>query len=452
MSEDIHNFRERLEKTAETILNSEDFKPEDSKDLKNFYHYLIANNRNAGRIIKYLYHLKTMAKMFGKPFKTMAKDDIVELMSKITVGKRKDGIDWSENTKRDFRVVFKRYYQYLKGYSGSEYPPETKWIQTWLKNKVTKKPEDILTQEDIFKLADATDNSRDKAFILTIGESGLRIGEFLPLKIKNLEFNKDDNSCDIRIISEKSLKPRTVPVFTSVSALKNWLDKHPHRNDPDAYIWIDPDPKRTGKSHLAYGYMLRVLKQLAGNVGITKRVNNHAFRHASATEDGKYLNEVMLRQKYGWSRTSDMATFYIHVSSKDLREKMENINKQKANNGNGSPILKEYLQNKETIKMNKLDNVIVKLLKTIAETNPEIKEKFKQIVKDEDALDIFGDCMNSENTLRRQSHPELYILLVLGVKPDVLIKKGYSQNTVYAYNRKVKEVREKLNELLNKQI
>ena len=49
---------------------------------------------------------------------------------------------------------------------------------------------------------------------------------------------------------------------------------------------------------------------------------------------------------------------------------------------------------------------------------------------------------------KRQSHPELYILLALGVKPDILIKKGYSKVTVYSYNRKVKDVRERLNELL----
>lgn len=51
--------------------------------------------------------------------------------------------------------------------------------------------------------------------------------------------------------------------------------------------------------------------------------------------------------------------------------------------------------------------------------------------------------------MKRQSHPEIYILLTLGVKPDVLIKKGYSEATVYAYNRKVKDVKERLNELLS---
>lgn len=61
---------------------------------------------------------------------------------------------------------------------------------------------------------------------------------------------------------------------------------------------------------------------------------------------------------------------------------------------------------------------------------------------------IFSRVMTMNNQHKRQSHPELYILLALGVKPDVLIKKGYSKVTVYSYNRKVKDVKSRLNELL----
>ena len=52
-----------------------------------------------------------------------------------------------------------------------------------------------------------------------------------------------------------------------------------------------------------------------------------------------------------------------------------------------------------------------------------------------------------KETTKRQSHPEIYILLTLGIKPEVLIKKGYSKATIYAYNRKVKDIKAQLNEL-----
>ena len=56
--------------------------------------------------------------------------------------------------------------------------------------------------------------------------------------------------------------------------------------------------------------------------------------------------------------------------------------------------------------------------------------------------------MDQYENQKRQSRPEIYILLTMGVRPDVLIKRGYSEATVYAYNRKVKDVKDRLNELL----
>ena len=55
----------------------------------------------------------------------------------------------------------------------------------------------------------------------------------------------------------------------------------------------------------------------------------------------------------------------------------------------------------------------------------------------------------TQESKKRQSHPELYILLFLGVKPQALKKKGYSEATVYKYNRQLPYIRKKINELLN---
>lgn len=51
-------------------------------------------------------------------------------------------------------------------------------------------------------------------------------------------------------------------------------------------------------------------------------------------------------------------------------------------------------------------------------------------------------------TVKRQSHPELYILLLLGIKPQALKNKGYSKATIYKYNRQLPVIRKRLNEIL----
>jgi hypothetical protein len=67
--------------------------------------------------------------------------------------------------------------------------------------------------------------------------------------MQNLEF--DQEGCLIKIISEKSLRPRTVRIVGSAPALAQWLDMHPYKKNPEAYVWIDPNSD--GNSHVAYG-------------------------------------------------------------------------------------------------------------------------------------------------------------------------------------------------------
>jgi hypothetical protein len=51
---------------------------------------------------------------------------------------------------------------------------------------------------------------------------------------------------------------------------------------------------------------------------------------------------------------------------------------------------------------------------------------------------------------KRQSHPELHILLAIGIPPRILIEKGYSKATVYKYSRAIEESRKKIIEMLRK--
>ncbi len=84
--------------------------------------------------------------------------------------------DYSPWTKHDYKVALKRFYRWLKD-GGEEYPEEVKWIRTTLTARDELLPEELLMEEEVMRLVDACDNPRDKAFIMTLYESGARIGE-----------------------------------------------------------------------------------------------------------------------------------------------------------------------------------------------------------------------------------------------------------------------------------
>jgi integrase len=66
-----------------------------------------------------------------------------------------------------------------------------RWIKINVRNANNKLPEDILTFEEVQKIAQTAYTKRGKAFVITLFESGARIGEILPLKIKDLEFGQN---------------------------------------------------------------------------------------------------------------------------------------------------------------------------------------------------------------------------------------------------------------------
>lgn len=47
--------------------------------------------------------------------------------------------------------------------------------------------------------------------------------------------------------------------------------------------------------------------------------------------------------------------------------------------------------------------------------------------------------------IQRSSRPALWILLFLGLKPDVLIEMGYSKGTVYKYSAQLPKIKQELN-------
>ena len=213
---------------------------------------------------------------------------------------------WTDWTKHDFKTILKRYYKWLYGYKGKRnYPEIVAWISSKVKNENSRLPKEILTEEDVKQMSKVAYTTREKAFVLALYESGCRIGEFLPLKIKNLEFDKYGA---ILIVSGKT-GDRRIRLIASVLSLQKWLEEHPDKLNPNAYLWVktpsEYNPKFVNKP-LTYGFVCKLLKELAKKAGIKKKVNPHAFRHARATFLANKLTEAQMKEFFGWSKDSNM--------------------------------------------------------------------------------------------------------------------------------------------------
>lgn len=164
----IYNFEKQLDSAIKNLARS-NISKRNKKIIMNFHDSCFAEELSVPRIIKYVSTLKNISKIMKKDFDKADKKDIMKLMQII---ERRDYSDW---TKKDYKVTLKKFYKWIRG--TEEYPEEVKWFETNFKNNNHKLPEELLTEQDIKSLIESAENTRDKALISVLYESGCRVGK-----------------------------------------------------------------------------------------------------------------------------------------------------------------------------------------------------------------------------------------------------------------------------------
>lgn len=301
---DFHNYAGRLEKALQEIRES-GIPEENKKAIEDFKSYLVIKGLSTARVENYVQRLRTIAPMLNKPFLQTTKDDVVKVLEQIVSNSR-----WSERYRYDFKISIRVFFKWLKQAHGHDVGID------WIKATHTKKhvlPEEILTEEEIRRIAEKADNLRDRAFVLVLYEGGFRIGEMLNLRVKHVQ----PNQYGFALTVNGKTGSRRVLVISSAPALANWIDIHPLKQDHEAFVWLGIGNRNKNQS-LRYGAVCDLLKKLGRAAGLKKRVNPHSFRHARATHLANCLTEAQMKQFFGWVQGSDMASIYVHLSGRDV--------------------------------------------------------------------------------------------------------------------------------------
>jgi integrase/recombinase XerD len=304
----------RLERSIEDLKTDPKVLPANRKLILDFLQASRARSVGPARQIVYVYKLKKLSLILNKDFrKTTVKD-----MEKAIAGLETTRL--SEWTKHTFKAVVKRFYQWLRGLE-DEYPPEVKWIKLRLKNEGHMLPEELLTEEEVKRLAEAAEHPRDRAFVLTLYESGCRVGEILSLRIKHVQFDKYGA---VLIVNGKT-GMRRVRVIASSPAIATWMNNHPNRDQPNAPLWTLVGTRNHGQE-MDRDTAANQIRSLARKIGLKKRVNPHMFRHSRASHLANVMTEAQMKTYLGWVPGSDMASVYVHLSGRDVDKALLQMN------------------------------------------------------------------------------------------------------------------------------
>lgn len=287
MKIDIYNIEKKLS-TAERSIQDSDIPDQDKKLILSYADYLMfEKGLSVHRIVKYIYTLKKIKQLIGVSFQNSKKEDLVFFMKRLRVS------DYSEWTKRDYRIVLKNFYTWLDKKSLID------WIKTG-RGRTEILPHDLINDEDILNMIISTKSKMYRAFISLLYETGARIGEIGALQLEHIKFDDLGGS----LFVDGKTGPRIIRIVWSSAYLEDWINDCPGESKKKSSIW----------NNQKYTDLRKIIKLSAINAGIEKRIYPHLLRHSRATEISGVLSESRLSNYLGWVQGSDMPRTYIHLS------------------------------------------------------------------------------------------------------------------------------------------
>lgn len=183
-----------------------------------------------------------------------------------------------------------------------------------------------LDESEIIRMIKVAETPYEKALVAVTYEGGLRLGELRNIKVGVVACGQ---YCAKLTVNGKSGE-RPVRLIYSTPYLQTFLEHHPFKDDLEACLFygrvsVDggyrPDPKRP----ITHAGVAHILKRLAARAGINgKRIYPHLLRHSKATVLSKNMTDRELMTVFGW-RTPSMVGIYIHLSMKDVEDKLLRI-------------------------------------------------------------------------------------------------------------------------------
>jgi integrase/recombinase XerD len=182
--------------------------------------------------------------------------------------------------------------------------------------KKENKLPNVLSQNEVIKILEATNNEKHKTILFLVYSAGLRVGEVVRLKLEDI----DSSRMLVKVNKGKGAKDR----YTLLShvALEQ-LRKYYRLYKPETWLFVG---SKVG-DHITERSVQRVFEECCTKAKISKEVSVHTLRHSFATHllesgvDLRYIQELL---GHASSKTTEI---YTHVTQKNISEILSPLDK-----------------------------------------------------------------------------------------------------------------------------
>ena len=308
----------------------------------------IENNISKYTKINYIVTISFLSSFHkNKAFNEMTRDDILSFLDSFRKPEVSDPLHRWIGTYNNHRVHLIRFFRWLY-YPDLEQKKRPKPAcienipQLARREKSIYKPTDLWTLGDDLLFLKYCPSKRDCCYHAISRDTSCRPHEILKLRIKDIVFKvTGDNRQYAEVLVNGKTGSRHIPLINSIPYLKDWLDDHPQRANPNATLICGIGKSlgrriNTNSLFKIYTRNKKLFEKLLDNPSVPpedknlmrdlmkKPWNPYIRRHSALTEKSKILKEHVLRQHAGWSTNSDMPQKYLHYfgneSSQSLLE------------------------------------------------------------------------------------------------------------------------------------
>lgn len=152
---------------------------------------------------------------------------------------------------------------------------------------------------------------RNRAMIVIMYHTGLRISEVLDLKVSDI----DVIIGSVRVLHGKGNKARTVGLDDDgLIAVQRWMDTRKALGIRNGKLFCT-----LAGGPVSDRYVRDMMKRLASKAGVEKRVHPHALRHSNAVEmQNQGATVSVISRHLGHSSSAVTARYLDHVSPADV--------------------------------------------------------------------------------------------------------------------------------------
>ena len=281
--------------------------------------YLVKRKANKdlsqGRVTKILWTLLSWRR-FVPPFRQNTITDLYKGIDAVKHGTQKgpgkSSEPYSKNFVYDTITIIKPFYLWMIEASYSTLKEkDILALKRPKQDLMTKTVADILTEEEIKKMVQTCESTRDRAILMMLYDGGFRIGELGKLTWGQISF---DSYGVVINVDEKTGKPRYVRLIAATPYLAKWKDDYPFEPTGNNLVFTSHQKKA-----IEYNTIYRQIRRIAERAGIQKNVHPHIFRHTRITNMiEKGIPESVIKTMMWGSLTTDMFACYAHLSNRSI--------------------------------------------------------------------------------------------------------------------------------------